>query len=244
MPSQLLPLHVRLHPEERNKLLASLLQRDQKTMTSKLSKNSPSNSILNQSTSLIENNLLRRSAKFILNLFGWQIEGHLPDIPKYVIIGAYHTSNWDFPLMLLAAVYYGIKPYWMGKDTIIRWPIGGIVRWLGILPINRRSSHKVVQQVVQAFETHERFILVIPPEGTRKRMPRWKSGFYYIALDANVPILLTFGDYQRKLIGLGPLFYPTGDFEADMRVIQEFYHDKKIAKFPHEASPVLPDLSP
>ncbi|MGB0386933.1 MAG: lysophospholipid acyltransferase family protein [Ardenticatenaceae bacterium] len=198
------------------------------------------NQIINQATPLIENNLLRRSAKFILNLFGWQFEGDLPDLSKCVFVAAPHTSNWDFPLMLISAVHYGMKPYWMVKDTAIRWPIAGIARWLGALPINRRSSHNVVEQVVEAFNQHERIVVLVPPEGTRKRMPRWKSGFYYIALNANVPIVLSFLDFKRKVAGIGPTLYPTGDFEADMRIIQAFYADKQ-GKYPEQTSPVLPE---
>lgn len=196
--------------------------------------------ILKQATPTIENKLVRQSARSILTLFGWQVVGTLPDACKYVVIAAPHTSNWDFPLMILAAISLGVKPYWMVKDNAIRWPVAGIARWLGALPINRRSKNNMVEQVAQTFAQYERLIVIVPPEGTRKRTPRWKSGFYHIAVQANVPILLSFLDFGRKEAGIGPLFYPTGDFEADMREIERFYKDK-TAKFPHERSPVLPE---
>lgn len=196
--------------------------------------------ILKQATPTIENKLIRQSARSILTLFGWQVVGKLPDAPKYVVIAAPHTSNWDFPLMILSAISLGVKPYWMVKDNAIRWPVAGIARWLGALPINRRSKNNMVEQVAQTFAQYERLIVIVPPEGTRKRTPRWKSGFYHIAVQANVPILLSFLDFGRQEAGIGPLFYPTGDFEADMREIERFYKDK-TAKFPHERSPVLPE---
>jgi len=196
--------------------------------------------ILKQATPTIKSNFFRQSAKAILKLFGWQVVGTLPDAPKYIVIGAPHTSNWDFPFMLLAAISLGVKPYWMVKDTAIRWPVAGIARWMGALPINRRSKNNIVEQVAQTFVQYERLIVLIPPEGTRKRMARWKSGFYHIAVKANVPILLGFLDFRRQEAGVGSLFYPTGDFEADMRQIERFYNDK-TAKFPHEASPILPE---
>lgn len=198
----------------------------------------PEQPILKQATPTIESRFLRQSTGAILKLFGWQLVGTLPDAPKYVVIAAPHTSNWDFPLMLLGAISLGVKPYWMVKDTAVRWPLVGIARWMGAIPINRRSKSNMVEQVAQTFAEYERLVVLVPPEGTRKRTPRWKSGFYHIAVQANVPILFSFLDFRRKEVGVGPLFYPTGDFEADMRQIEHFYNDK-TAKFPHEASPVL-----
>lgn len=186
------------------------------------------------------NRLFRGAAGLLLRLLGWKIEGTLPDAPQYVIVAAPHTSNWDFPLMLLYAAHFGIKPYWMGKDSLFPRPFAGLMRWLGGIPIDRSAANNIVDQAVQAFSKYERFAILIPPEGTRKRGPRWKTGFYYIATGANVPILLGYLDFPRKRGGFGPLFYPTGDLEADLRAIGAFYADKQ-GLYPHDASPVLPE---
>lgn len=162
-------------------------------------------------------------ALFLLRLFGWRPEGTLPDIPKYVIIAAPHTSNWDFVLMLALALAYKIRIVWMGKNSLFRWPLGLLFKRLGGIPIDRSSPHNVVEQAVEVFDKREKLIMVITPEGTRKKVKTWKTGFYYIAKGANVPILLGFADYKRKIAGFGPTIVSSGDIEADMRVIRDFY---------------------
>ncbi len=158
-----------------------------------------------------------------LKMFGWRVEGALPDIEKFVIIAAPHTSNWDFPFTLALTFALRMKIYWMGKIALFRWPFGGICRWLGGIPIDRSRSHNMVEQAIQAFEEREKLIMVIPPEGTRKKVSHWKTGFYHIAQGANVPIVLGFLDYRRKVGGIGPAFYPTGRIEDDIREIKMFY---------------------
>ena len=158
-----------------------------------------------------------------LKILGWRVEGEIPDIKKFVIIAAPHTSNWDFPITLAVTFVLKMKIYWMGKHVMFRWPFHGLLRWLGGIPIDRSRSHNVVEQSVQTFNAHEKLIMVIPPEGTRKKVSYWKTGFYHIAKGAGVPIVLGFLDYRRKAGGIGPTFFPTGDIEADMRQIQAFY---------------------
>lgn len=158
-----------------------------------------------------------------LKLSGWRVEGEIPDIKKCVIIAAPHTSNWDFPITLAIAFALKVKIYWMGKSAIFRWPFGTFCRWLGGIPIDRSRTHRVVEQAVEAFKARERLIMVIPPEGTRKKVAYWKTGFYHIACGAQVPIVLGFLDYRRKAGGIGPTFQPTGCIEADMRSIRAFY---------------------
>jgi 1-acyl-sn-glycerol-3-phosphate acyltransferase len=162
-------------------------------------------------------------ARALLTLFGWQTVGAMPDLPKGVLVVAPHTSNWDFPVMLALAVALGTKATWMGKHTLFRPPYGWIMRRLGGLPINRSARHNVVEQAVQSFRERERLILAVLPEGTRKRTPYWKSGFYHIANGAQVPLILGFADYKRKVGGIGPVFMPSGDIEADMALIRDFY---------------------
>lgn len=158
-----------------------------------------------------------------LKIMGWRVEGKIPAINKFVIIAAPHTSNWDFPITLAVAFVLRMKIYWMGKAAMFRWPFAAALRWLGGIPIDRSQSHNVVEQSIQAFQKLERLIMVVPPEGTRKKVSYWKTGFYHIARGANVPIVLGFLDYKRKAGGIGPTFYPTGLLEEDMKRIQAFY---------------------
>ena len=158
-----------------------------------------------------------------LKLMGWRIEGNIPDIKKFVIIAAPHTSNWDFPITLAIAFALRMKIYWMGKAAIFRWPFAAAFQWLGGIPIDRSKSNNVVEQSIQAFHKLEKLILLVPPEGTRKKVSYWKTGFYHIAQGANVPIVLGFLDYRRKVGGIGPTFRPTGHLRTDMQMIQDFY---------------------
>ena len=165
-------------------------------------------------------------SRAILRLFGWKVVATLPETHKYVLIGAPHTTNWDFALMLLLKSAIGLQVHWIGKHSLFRWPLGWLMRRLGGVPVDRRSPHKYVDQIVDAFRQRDEMVLVIAPEGTRKKTEYWKSGFYYIALGAGVPIALGFADYARKVGGIGPTIMPTGDIEADLARIRAFYADK------------------
>ena len=158
-----------------------------------------------------------------LKMLGWRVEGEVPDIKKFVMIAAPHTTNWDFPITLAITFVLKIKIYWMGKTAIFRWPFGAACRWLGGIPIDRSRSQNVVEQSVHAFNERDNLIMIIPPEGSRKKVKYWKTGFYHIATGANVPIMLGFLDYRRKVGGIGPTFYPTGRIEEDMQEIKTFY---------------------
>lgn len=161
----------------------------------------------------------------ILKLAGWKVSGHVPDIPKFVMIAAPHTSNWDLPYTLFVAFAMKVKIYWMGKKELFRPPFGPLLRWLGGIPIDRSKSNGVVGQSIQQLQDAEKLVLTVPPTGTRRKVMHWKTGFYHIAHGAGVPIVLGFLDYGRKMGGVGPLFYPTGDINADMKEIQAFYQD-------------------
>ena len=164
-----------------------------------------------------------RASRLILSLAGWRTEGRLPQIPKFVLVGAPHTSNWDLPFTLLMAFAFRARIHWMGKRAIFRRPFKGIFQWLGGIPVQRSQSENLVEQSIQQFQRSEQLILTIAPAGTRKRVIRWKSGFYYIACGAKVPIVLGFLDYRRKVGGIGPLVYPSGNIAADMKIIRAFY---------------------
>lgn len=163
--------------------------------------------------------------KALLRLGRWRTIGEIPDIPKMVVIGAPHTSNWDFPLGMVAARALGLKIRYLGKHTIFRPPFGWFFRMLGGIPVNRTASHGVIGQIVAAFEERETMHLVIAPEGTRSHQPYWKSGFYEIARGAGVPIVLAGVDGAKREVRIGPAILPTGDVRADMDLIRAFYDE-------------------
>ena len=183
---------------------------------------------------------LRSLCLFFMKFFGWRFEGQLPDVDKLVVIAAPHTSNWDLPILLSLSFALRAKASWLGKHSLFRWPFGSVFRWMGGVPVYRSASKNVVAQSVETFRNNDKMILTIPPEGTRSKVHHWKTGFYYIALGAEVPISLGFIDYKRKVAGVGPTIYPSGDIEADFNVIRNFYVNV-TAKYPDKTG--LPALA-
>ena len=173
----------------------------------------------------VVNTLLRIFSIAFLRLAGWKVDGALPPgVGKCVLIAAPHTSNWDLPFTLMVAFKLRLHVYWMGKESIFAPPFRGVMKWLGGIPVARDRSNNVVAASVEAIiNARHDLQLVVPPEGTRSKARYWKTGFYYIALGANVPIVMAYMDYDRKLSGLGPVLYPSGDIDADMSVIKTFY---------------------
>jgi len=171
--------------------------------------------------------LLRWLAIAILKISGWHARGKELEQQRFVLIGAPHTSNWDFPLMLLVVLKLRLQVFWMGKHTLFPWGFGWLMKWLGGIPINRAASHNVVRQTVEQYRQHDQLVVLIPPEGTRSKVDSWKTGFYHIASIAEVPILLGYVDADKKEAGIADFFNPTGDLENDMRAIRAFYADKK-----------------
>jgi 1-acyl-sn-glycerol-3-phosphate acyltransferase len=176
-------------------------------------------------TTPVVNTALRALSLATLKLLGWRVEGALPArAQKSVLIAAPHTSNWDLPFTLMVAFSLRLNIYWMGKSSIFKFPFGPLMRWLGGVAVNREKSSNLVAASAQALrEADGKVQLVVPPEGTRGKTRHWKTGFYFIAVQAQVPIVLAFMDYEKKLSGLGPLFTPTGDVDADMAKIKLFY---------------------
>jgi len=171
--------------------------------------------------------MMRLLAKLILALAGWKIKAHYSDeMRRSVIIQAPHTSNWDFFIGKLGFVSKGIPVRFLIKKEAFRFPLGPLVRALGGIPVDRSHSSNLVPQIAAMYREHEELMIVITPEGTRKLNRNWKKGFYYIASMAQVPIVLGYLDYSKKEGGLGPVFHPTGDYEADLRRIEDFYRDK------------------
>jgi 1-acyl-sn-glycerol-3-phosphate acyltransferase len=169
---------------------------------------------------------LRYFFRFYLWGLGWHVQGQLPDIPKFVIVGAPHTSNWDFVMFLaLAFVLKGNLRY-MGKKELFYPPYGWFFRWCGGVPVDRSKHQGLVEQTVQAIQGADHFQLVITPEGTRSKVGQWKRGFYHIAKEAEIPIVTGYVDSRTKTCGIGPTFTPTDDMEADIKSMQAFFKDK------------------
>ncbi|MDP2018125.1 1-acyl-sn-glycerol-3-phosphate acyltransferase [Hydrogenophaga sp.] len=176
-------------------------------------------------TTPLINTLLRAFSIGYLKLTGWRVEGALPaHAARSVLIAAPHTSNWDLPYTLMVAFALRLNIRWMGKQGIFRAPFGGVMRWLGGIEVNREQSTNLVAASAQAIRAADGPLqLIVPPEGTRTKTRYWKTGFYYIAREAQVPIVMAYMDYERKVSGLGPVFEPTGDVDADMAAIKAFY---------------------
>jgi 1-acyl-sn-glycerol-3-phosphate acyltransferase len=166
---------------------------------------------------------MRPLAHAWLKLGGWTMVGAMPDLPKFVIVAAPHKTNWDLPNAIAAGLHYGLAINWMGKDSLFKWPFGGVMRWLGGISIDRSKKNNAVAQAIAAFEAADRLVIVIPPEGTRSEVDRWKSGFYHIAHGAKVPLVLAFIDYTNRRIGVAEVFTPSGDYEADLAKIIAVY---------------------
>jgi 1-acyl-sn-glycerol-3-phosphate acyltransferase len=181
--------------------------------------------------------MLQSLSLSLLSLFGWNLEKKIPEDNKILIIGAPHTSNWDFPLTLLAMSALGLRFSWIGKHTLFRGPIGMLYRKIGGIPVNRKASSGFIHQIVQSFATRDVLRLAIAPEGTRSKEDHWKAGFYRIAVQADIKICLGFIDYTTKTIGLGPTLMPSKNIVADFELIKEFYKEK-AGKHPHKKSTI------
>ncbi|MES2299625.1 MAG: lysophospholipid acyltransferase family protein [Pseudomonadota bacterium] len=175
----------------------------------------------------VVNTLMRWMSHGVLRARGWRAEGLTPAelgaIPKFVLIAAPHTSNWDFPITLMVCFVLRMRVYWMAKASLFAWPLGWLARWLGGIPIDRSASHNTVQATIDSFARSERLVIVVAPEGTRGKVTHWKTGFYHMAHGAGVPIALAYLDYRRKAGGVGRIFHTSGDIGKDMEQIQQFY---------------------
>jgi 1-acyl-sn-glycerol-3-phosphate acyltransferase len=174
------------------------------------------------------NRLLYWIASTAFRLTGWSVDAKLLDLPKWVLVVAPHTSYWDGIIIIMAEAiitcgFYTVRVSWLGKHTLFRGPLRRFMKAVGGIPVDRRARHALVEQVVQAFRLADRLVIAVTPEGMRNRTKYWKTGFYYIALGAGVPILLAAVDYRRKLVVTGPSLMPSGDIEADLAKMREFF---------------------
>ena len=161
--------------------------------------------------------------RWLLGVFGWRMVGELPDVAKLVVIAAPHSTNWDVIWGLLFKIGLRMDVHFIGKREAFVWPLGPALRAFGGIPVDRSAAHGLVGEMRRQFAERERFWLALAPEGTRKKVQKWKTGFWHIAREAGVPILPVYFHYPEKTVGLGPLFHPTDDVAADMARIREFY---------------------
>lgn len=167
--------------------------------------------------------IVRFICTIFLGLTGWKVRGDWPALDKMVLVAAPHTSNWDGIYMLATAGYFRVKLKWMGKKSLTTGPFGGVVKWLGCVAIDRAAANDVVRTMADAFARETQMVLAIPPEGTRSATREWKTGFYHIARAANVPIVLSVLDYGAKTASLAAVVRASGDYDADLAIIQGYY---------------------
>jgi len=165
----------------------------------------------------------RTLGRTALNLAGWRMEGTLPPLPKFVVIVAPHTSNWDFFVGIGAVFSLGIRISFLGKDSLFRGLQGPIMRWLGGIPVDRSVSRDRVAEMVDVFKSRDKLVVGLTPEGTRKKVSEWKTGFYHVAKGAQVPILPVAFDYSHKKIIFFPSFTPTGDATRDIAFLKGLF---------------------
>jgi 1-acyl-sn-glycerol-3-phosphate acyltransferase len=178
------------------------------------------------------NALTRWVGRTLMRLSGWRFTGEdFPAVPRFVLIVAPHTSNWDFLVGVMAMYALGIRVTFLGKDALFKFPLGIVMRFLGGIPVDRTSSRDVVTQSAEQVARAERIILVLAPEGTRKRTGTWRTGFYWIARKAEVPIVPVSFDYARKAVHVFAPFLPTMDAESDMAALRALYRPE-MARYP------------
>jgi 1-acyl-sn-glycerol-3-phosphate acyltransferase len=166
-----------------------------------------------------------------LKLVGWKLVDEIPPERKFVLIGAHHTSNWDWAVGFFMMAGLGLKPRWIGKDALFRGVAGPIMRWLGGIPVVRGARSNFVEQIADIYANSKELVIAIAPEGTRKYVDHWKTGFYHIAKAAHVSVAMGFLDYQKKICGIGGHFFPSENIKADMEILREFYLGV-VGKFP------------
>ncbi|NMG42900.1 glycerol acyltransferase [Aromatoleum toluvorans] len=176
-------------------------------------------------------------ARLLLRLAGWRLVIVPPPGPKGVLMVYPHTSNWDFPLGVLARSGSGLRIAYVAKDSLFRPPFGMLFRWLGGIPVNRRVSTGFIGQLVRRYAESERLFIAIAPEGTRRHVPQLKSGFYHLAVQAGVPLGLVYIDYGRRELGIGAWLTLSGDAERDLAAIRDFYAGRQ-GKHPEKAGEI------
>ena len=176
------------------------------------------------------NRLTRALFTFLMRLFGWRVVGRVPDLPRFVFVGAPHTSNGDFFMTAFTMAALGVDVHFVMKHTPFVGPVGWFLRWFGGIPLDRGQTRDFVSQMVTEFGQRDQFLLAIMPEGTRGKdhvAKGWRSGFYYIAHGAGVPLVMVKFDYANRRMRVGPVIWPSGDYATDLPLIQDEFADIK-----------------
>lgn len=181
--------------------------------------------------------MLKKLSSLILRILGWKVQAQLPELKKYVLIGAPHTSNWDFVFTMLGLTSIGLRFNWVMKHSLFFWPLGSFFRAIGGIPVDRTRGTAFLKRIIELFHEREELVLAISPEGTRGRTEYWKTGFYMLALKAQVPVVMGAIDYAEKEITVGRILHPSGDIVQDMELIAKFYRDK-TGRHPELQGPV------
>ena len=168
---------------------------------------------------------MNKLSKMILKFFSWKVNTNIPSVNKYILVAAPHTTNWDFPLMILTSQILNIKIFWMGIKSLFFWPLKNVMLKLGGIPIDRSKQNSLVGQLSERIHNSDKFVLVIPPEGTRSRTKHWKSGFIHIAKSAKIPIILCYLDYKTKETGFSVPIDSKQDPAKIMEIAKKFYKD-------------------
>ncbi len=177
--------------------------------------------------------IARLFSAVVLKLMGWKTSGEVPKEKKYVMIGYPHTSNWDALIGLMVYAKMGVRLNWLAKQSLFKGPLGWFLKLTGAIPVNRQQSQNFIQYSKQLFDSYDQLVLTLSPEGTRQKTEYWRTGFYYIALNAKVPIALAFLDYSTRTGGFGPVIWPSGNIEEDLKTIRAFYKNFK-GKYPEK----------
>ncbi len=181
--------------------------------------------------------MLKYFCRFWLKVFRWKTINNFPNEPRYVIIAYPHTSNWDFPLGIFYIIASGVPFRYMGKDALFKWPQKYLFKALGGFAVDRSKTTKLTTRMANFINSQEKIALALAPEGTRSNKKYWRTGFYYIALEAKIPIALAFLDYKNREVGVKDYFMPTGDIDADMQTIRRIYQDVQ-GKHPDKQGPI------
>lgn len=188
--------------------------------------------------------LLRQLSWWCMQRAGWRFDGAMPNLPKFVVIVAPHTSNWDFVIGVATKWALGLDVRWLGKDTLFIPPLGWFMRSIGGVPVDRHHQHNVVEQSVHEFRAREQFVLVLAPEGTRRRVPAWRSGFWHVARQAGVPICCVAFDWGRKSVRLGPSTMASEDDAAAGIARMRSYYDDVRGHDPSQQTSLRPYRTP
>jgi 1-acyl-sn-glycerol-3-phosphate acyltransferase len=174
---------------------------------------------------------MSRLGHWLLGLAGWRVEGALPPVPRFVLIVAPHTSNWDFIIGVLAMFATDLRASWLGKHSIFRFPIAPVLRWLGGEPIDRSAAQGTVETAIDRFRSRPQWVLALSPEGTRRRVERWKTGFHRIAAGAGVPIVPVAIDYSARMVRIEPPVKPDPDETVGVAQLRARFH-KAMGRYP------------